>query len=76
MMMQLAFASAETIARRNVLMATGTCSPAEYSRMVSEKCAAMQAAALAMMTGGSHAAIVSPFLTRARSNARRLRRKA
>ena len=76
MMMQLTLAAWETIYRRTVMMAQGTCSATEYKRMVAEKTAAMQAASLAMMTGKGHAAAVAPFLVRARANARRLRPSA
>ena len=36
-MMELSLASWETIARRTMMMVCGTCSPAEYRRMVQEK---------------------------------------
>jgi hypothetical protein len=75
MMTQLTLASWETIFHRSMLMAQGTCSGAEYQRMVMEKAAAMQASALALMTGGGHAAVLSPYLVRSRANARRLRQK-
>jgi len=74
MMMQLTLASWETIYRRGIMMAQGTCSAAEYQRMLAEKTAAMQAASMALMTGRGQAAVVAPFLKRARANARRLRR--
>jgi hypothetical protein len=44
-------ASWDTIARRSLMMLQGTCSPAEYRRMATEKVAAMQLSALAMMRG-------------------------
>ena len=75
MMTQLAMSSWETIFHRSMMMAQGTCSMVEYQRMVAEKTAAMQISAAALMTGKSHSAVLAPFLTRARSNARRLRRK-
>ena len=75
MLTQLTFASWETIFHRSLMMAQGTCSAAEYQRMVVEKTAAMQASALALMTGRGHAAAVAPYLVRSRANARRLRRK-
>jgi hypothetical protein len=56
-------------------MAQGTCSAAEYQRMVIEKMAAAQASTLAAMTGRGHAAILSPYLERSRANAKRLRRR-
>jgi hypothetical protein len=46
-MVQLTAASWETIFHRTAMMAQGTCSAAEYQRMVLEKLAAMQAASLA-----------------------------
>ena len=74
MMVRLTMASWETIFHRSSMMARGTCSPAEYLKMVSEKSAAMQGAAVALMTGRSPEAVMAPFLTRARANAKRLRR--
>jgi hypothetical protein len=75
MMTQLTFASWETIYHRSMMMAQGTCSAAEYQRMIMEKAAAMQAATFALMTGRGHAAAVAPYLVRSRANARRLRGK-
>jgi hypothetical protein len=75
MMTQLAMSSWETIFHRSLMMAQGTCSAAEYQRMVMEKAAAMQASTLALMTGRGHAAAVAPYLVRSRANARRLRAK-
>jgi hypothetical protein len=75
MMTQLTLASWETIFHRTLMMAQGTCSAAEYQRMVMEKAAAMQASTVAMMTGRGHAAILEPYIVRSRANARRLRRK-
>jgi hypothetical protein len=76
MMAQMTAASWETIFHRTAMMARGTCSAAEYQRMVAEKVAAMQASTLAAMTGRGHAAMVAPYLKRSRANARRLRRKS
>ena len=75
MMTQLTLSSWETIYRRSLMMAQGTCSAAECQRMVMEKAAAMQASTLALMTGRGHAAAVAPYLVRSSANARRLRRK-
>jgi hypothetical protein len=75
MMTRLTLASWETIYHRSMMMAQGTCSAAEYQRMVVEKAAAMQASALALMTGRGNAAALAPYLVRSRANARRLRRK-
>jgi hypothetical protein len=70
----LVWASWETIVRRSLLMAQGTCSLAEYQRMVEEKAAATRSSAMTILKGGSPAAIMAPFVRRARSNARRLRK--
>lgn len=75
MMTQLTLSSWETIYHRTVMMAQGTCSAAEYQRMVMEKAAAMQASTLALMTGRGQAAAMAPYLVRSRANAKRLRRK-
>jgi hypothetical protein len=75
MMTQLTLASWETVYRRTMMMSEGTCSTAEYMRMVTEKAAALQASTLALMTGRGHAAVLAPYLVRSRANARRLRRK-
>jgi hypothetical protein len=74
-MAQLAFASWETIVRRSLMIAQGTCSAVEYQRMVAEKVAAAQKSALAAARGGSPTAILAPYVTSTRANAKRLRRK-
>ena len=74
-MARITAASWETIFHRSVMMAQGTCSAAEYDRMTAEKIAAMQASTLALMGGRGSAAVLAPFLSRSRANARRLRRK-
>jgi hypothetical protein len=51
MMADLVMASWETIARRTAMIARGACTPAEYQRMVTEKAAALQQSAIAVMTG-------------------------
>jgi hypothetical protein len=75
MMARLTTASWETIFHRSLLIAQGTCSGAEYQRMALEKAAAAQRSITALMTGAHPAAVISPYLTRARANAKRLRRK-
>ena len=75
MMGQLTMASLETIGRRTLMMAQGTCGIAEYQRMIAEKVAAMQASTFALMMGRGTAAAMAPYLQRSRANARRLRRK-
>jgi hypothetical protein len=71
----LALASWETIARRSAMIAAGTCSPAEYARMVGEKIAAAQQSGLALLFGRSPSAVVAPWRRKARANAQRLRGK-
>jgi hypothetical protein len=75
MMTQLTLSSWETIFHRGLMMAQGTCSVAEYQRMVMEKAAAMQASTVALMTGRGNAAVLAPYLVRSKANARRLRNK-
>jgi len=75
MMARLTAASWETIFHRTVMMTMGTCSAAEYQRMAMEKTEAAQSAMIALMTGGTPAAVMAPYVTRARANAKRLRRK-
>jgi len=59
------------------MMAKGTCSVSEYQRMSLEKAAAAQGAAVAFMSGKGEAAMLAPYLSRARwVNARRLRKTA
>ena len=76
MMAQLSIASWETILRRTLMMAQGTCTAAEYQRMATEKAAAVQISTAALMGGLGHTAVLAPFVVRARANAKRLRRKA
>lgn len=76
-MMELTLASWETIARRTMMMAFGTCSPAEYRRMVREKSDAVRRTAL-LLSGPrwpSAAALLKPWHAKATANARRLRCK-
>ena len=72
MVAELMMASWETIAR--LMMAKGTCSPAEYRRMAMEKAAAMQLSALAVMGGRGKRRALAPWHKRATANAKRLRR--
>jgi hypothetical protein len=75
-MARLTAASLETIFHRSVMMAKGTCSPAEYHRMTAEKVAAVRESTLALMTGRGQAAVMAPFISRSSANAKRLRRKS
>ena len=76
MMARLTAASWETIFHRSLMMAQGTCSAMEYQRMALEKAEAAQRSMAALMTGATPAAVMAPYVTRARANAKRLRRKA
>ena len=73
---RLTAASWETILRRSLLMTQGTCSPAEYWRMTAEKVAAMQTSTSALLRGKGQAAMLAPFVSRARANAKRLRKRS
>jgi hypothetical protein len=78
MLAELALASWETVARRMLLMMGGTCSPAEYMRMVTEKAAAAQRSALVLSRPRSRRNVrgaVSPWHRRAKANAKRLRKR-
>ncbi len=74
---ELGAASAETIARRLLLMGTGRCSHAEYKKMVDEKIAATQSAwiAAAFSPWTMWSAMLQPYNQAAKRNARRLRSK-
>jgi hypothetical protein len=75
-MTRLAAASWETMFRRGLMMAQGTCTPAEYRRMVAEKVAAAHASASALSRGHGTSSVMAPYVRRTRANVRRLRRKA
>lgn len=77
MMMELAWASWETITRRTLMMTQRTCSAAEYRRMVREKAAAAAETGqlLSSPKPVSAEALLKPWHSRATANAKRLRRK-
>lgn len=78
MMVELTLASWESIGHRSLMMARGTCSPAEYTRMVQEKLAAFNRSAglLARSRKAPSAApLIAPWHAKATANAKRLRRK-
>ncbi len=78
MLLQIAAASAEVIARRTMMMASGTCSAAEYKRMVREKQEAAKTSAALIMTHGpfaSAATLLAPWHSRVTANTKRLRRR-
>ena len=78
MLAELTLASWQTIGHRTRMMALGTCSPAEYRRMVREKAAAARATAKALtfpFGTGEATALLAPWHSRATRNAKRLSRK-
>ena len=74
MLSELTLSSWETIAYRSMLMASGACSLAEYTSMVTEKLGAAQLSTISMLTGGSLLAMLTPWHSGATANAIRLRR--
>jgi hypothetical protein len=74
---EMTLASWETIARRSLMIAAGTCSPAEYRRMVREKAIALQRSGLALMrlSPDRVSTALAPWHRAARANARRLRKR-
>jgi hypothetical protein len=76
MVTELMIESWETIVRRGLMMAQGTCSPAEYQRMLTEKAAAIQLSASAVLYGRGKRAALAPWHKRATANAKRLRAKS
>ena len=77
MLAELAFASWQTMAYRMSMMALGTCSPAEYQKMATEKFMAVQRSALAVLqpSRNGETAFLAPWHRAASANAKRLRRK-
>ena len=67
--------SACNLFHRTMLMAQGSCTAAEYQRMVAEKIGDVEMAAVALMTGRGQKAALAPFVRAARANAKRLRRR-
>ena len=76
MLAELMLASWETMARLSLMMVQGTCSPAEYRRMATEKAAAIQESTLAVMYGRAKREALAPWHKRATANAKRLRAKS
>jgi len=75
MLAELMLASWETMARLSLMMVQGTCSPAEYRRMATEKAAAIQESTLDVMYGRRKGEALAPWHKRATANAKRLRVK-
>jgi hypothetical protein len=74
---ELVVCSWETIAWRSWMMATGSCSAAEYRRMVLEKATAAQRSAQVMLSApgrGNASAILAPWHRCVAANVKRLRR--
>ncbi len=70
---ELAVASWETVWRRTALMASGTCTSAEYEQMLREKMNAVHLSSVALISGRQAEDVLRPFHVRATANARRLR---
>ena len=75
MMAEMTLASWETIFRRTMMMAGGSCSASEYQKMLLEKMGAAQASTTAMMLTGSVNAALSPWHRASVANVKRLRRR-
>jgi len=77
MLTDLTLHSWETILRRSLLMAQGTCSAREYRRMVSEKADAVYRSACSLLSNrgpDAMARALAPWHRKVAANARRLRR--
>jgi hypothetical protein len=72
---ELTVFSWETMTRRAAMMVQGTCSAAEYQRMLLEKMRAAQLSAAAVALDRGLLAILQPWHRQTRANARRLRKK-
>ena len=70
----LAAESQQVIGIRMLQVASGRCTAAEASRMVTEKVAAAQSAAFQLATGASPDSVVRGYRTKVQENARRLLR--
>lgn len=76
MVAEMALASWETVFRRSLMIAQGSCSVTEYQRMVLEKTRAAHLSVRALAKeSGDMAAALAPWHSRAVANAKRLRRK-
>jgi hypothetical protein len=72
---ELTVFSWETMARRAAMMVQGTCSTAEYQRMLFEKMRAAQLSAAAVALDRGLLATLQPWHQATRANALRLRKK-
>ena len=71
---ELTLFSWETMARRASMMMQGTCTAAEYQRMIFEKMRAVQLSAVAILFDQGVGAALAPWHRAARTNVRRLRK--
>lgn len=77
MIAELMLSSWETVARRAWMIAQGSCSAAEYRRMVNEKALAAYHSGLMLAkkrSNGAMLAALAPWHRRATANAKRLRK--
>jgi hypothetical protein len=77
MIAELMLSSWETVTRRALMMAQGSCSAAEYRRMVNEKALAAYRSGLVLASrrsDGVMLAALAPWHRRATANAKRLRK--
>ena len=72
--MQIGFYSWETIALRCLMIASGTCTFAEFERMVREKMTAAFGSAVALGSGDA-GSLLQPWYITVRGNAERLRER-
>jgi hypothetical protein len=76
MVAELALASWETVFRRSMMIAQGSCSVTEYQRMILEKTRAAHLSVRALANeSGDMTAALAPWHSRAVANAKRLRPK-
>jgi hypothetical protein len=78
MLAGLGLASAEVIARRGWMIATGACTPAEYRRMIAEKISASQQTARSALSSRRPRmkSLLAPWYSATQRNVERLRRKS
>ena len=72
---ELTVFSWEAMARRASMMMQGTCTAAEYQRMMFEKMRAAQRSAVAILLDQGVGAALAPWHRAARTNVRRLRKQ-
>jgi hypothetical protein len=76
LLFEMTMNSAETIARRWQMMVSGTCSPAEYQRMIYEKMRATQQMGAALLSSNpTIPKLLRPWHSGTRRNVKRLRKR-